>query len=195
MKTLKGVDLEIETPRLLLVTVLPEEYDRMKDSKALPDMWADRGILNPGRVLVDDGGPLPFRIPRILKNSDYAPFSLRLAVLKESHVIIGSSGFHDFPDSAGMIEIGLGVEPPYRRQGFALEILHGMWSWVIAKPDVKTLRYTVSITNEPSIAMVQKLDFTRVGQQIDEEDGPEDIYEMSASEYRRRYFHSSDSTA
>lgn len=195
MNVFSGEDLEIQTPRLLLATVLPAEYDAMVNAKALPEMWADRGILNPNRVLVDDGGPLPFRIPRILKNPDYAPFALRLAVLKESRVIIGSSGFHDFPDSTGMIEIGLGVEPLFRRQGFAMEMLHGMWGWVIANPEVKTLRYTVSITNEPSIAMVKKLDFTCVGQQIDEEDGPEDIYEMSAIEYRRRYFHSSDSTA
>ena len=83
-----------------------------------------------------------------------------------------------------MIEIGLEVLPPFRRQGFALEILHGMWGWVIRKNDVKTLRYTASITNTPSIELVKKLGFTRVGQQIDDEDGPEDIFEMSAVEYR-----------
>ena len=59
-----------------------------------------------------------------------------------------------------------------------------MWGWVIRQHDVKTLRYTVSITNTPSIDLVNKLGFTRVGQQIDDEDGPEDIYEMSAEDYR-----------
>ncbi len=116
-----------------------------------------------------------------------APYLLRLAVLREEGVVIGSSGFHDRPDSGGMIEIGLGVEPAYRGRGLAQEQLHGMWGWVIDQPGVRTLRYTVGVENVVSQAIIRKLDFTHVGQQIDEEDGPEDIFEMDADEYRRRF--------
>jgi RimJ/RimL family protein N-acetyltransferase len=59
-----------------------------------------------------------------------------------------------------------------------------MWSWVIDQPGVQILRYTVSATNAPSMAIINSLGFTNVGQQIDEEDGPEEIFEMSAPDFR-----------
>ena len=86
-----------------------------------------------------------------------------------------------------MVEIGLGIAGPFQNQGFAKETLRGMWLWAIEDSEVKTLRYTVSPRNVPSIRVVQSFGFNLVGQQIDEEDGPEDIYEMSAKEFRRKF--------
>jgi hypothetical protein len=60
-----------------------------------------------------------------------------------------------------------------------------MWLWVIDQPGVSILRYTVSATNKTSVVIINKFGFIHVGQQIDEEDGPEEIYEMSASEFRK----------
>jgi len=110
-----------------------------------------------------------------------------MAVLREEGVIVGSAGFHDLPDSQGMIEIGLGIEPAFRGRGLAQELLHGMWSWVVQQPGVLTLRYTVSPTNAPSVAIIRKCGFQHVGQQWDEVDGVEDIYELSARDYRRNF--------
>jgi len=62
-----------------------------------------------------------------------------------------------------------------------------MWSWVIKEPGVKILRYTVSPDNHPSVHLIEKFGFTHVGQQIDEQDGPEDIYEMSVLAFAQKY--------
>jgi ribosomal-protein-alanine N-acetyltransferase len=86
-----------------------------------------------------------------------------------------------------MVEIGLGIVEPFQNQGFAKETLRGMWLWAIKDIGVKALRYTVSPQNAPSIRVVQSFGFNLVGQQIDEEDGSEDIYEMSAKEFRRKF--------
>lgn len=180
-------DLLISTERLDLHAVLPAEYALLAVDRADSRLWVDRGFANPFRHLVDDPGPLVHRIPRIATDPEAAPYLLRLAVLREAGVVIGSAGFHDRPDESGMIEIGLGVVPEFRGQGYAQEMLHGMWGWVIDQPGVVTLRYTVSPDNAPSQAIIRKLGFTYVGQQIDEEDGPEDIFEMSAAEYRHRH--------
>jgi RimJ/RimL family protein N-acetyltransferase len=61
-----------------------------------------------------------------------------------------------------------------------------MWMWASEQPDVKVFRYTVDPNNEPSVGLVRGLGFKNVGQQIDEEDGPEDIYEMSVEEFCNR---------
>jgi RimJ/RimL family protein N-acetyltransferase len=179
--------LIIATDRLDLHTVLPAEYGLLERDRADPRLWVDRGFANPLGHLVDDPGPLPFRIPRVATDPEAAPFLLRMAVLRQQGIVIGSAGFHARPDDDGMIEIGLGVVPEHRGQGYAQEILHGMWAWVLTMPDVRTLRYTVSADNAPSQAIIRKLRFDFRGEQIDEEDGPEDIFELSAEEYHRRF--------
>lgn len=182
-----GDDRVIVTERLDLHTVLPAEYRLLAVDRADPRLWRDRGFANPLGHLVDEPGPLPYRIPRIEADPQAAPYLLRLAVLRDEGIVIGSAGFHDRPDASGMIEIGLGVVPEFQGRGYAQEMLHGMWGWVIDQPGVVTLRYTVSPDNGPSQAIIRKLGFAHVGQQIDEEDGPEDIFEMSAADYRRRH--------
>lgn len=177
----------IVTPRLELHYVTPAEYERLAVNRADPNLWVDRGFSNPHRHLVDDPGPLPFRIPRIRRQPEAAPYLLRMAVLRDRHEIIGSSGFHDLPDATGMIEIGYGIEPAFRNQGFGKELLHGMWHWVIAQPGVRTLRYTVAPDNAVSQHIVRSLGFIHLGVQQDEQDGPEDIFEMSVEHYVERY--------
>jgi RimJ/RimL family protein N-acetyltransferase len=180
-------DLVISTARLDLQTVLPAEYALLERDRADPRLWVDRGFANPLGHLVADPGPLPFRIPRVAVDPEAAPYLLRMAVLRDEAVIIGSAGFHARPDDEGMIEIGLGIVPERRGQGYAQEVLRGMWAWVLTKPEVRTLRYTVGPDNAPSQAIIRRIGFEYRGQQIDEEDGPEDVFELTADEYRRRF--------
>ena len=116
-----------------------------------------------------------------------AKYLLRVAVLKREQIIIASAGFHDGPDLNGMIEIGFGVDQAYQGKGYGQELLHGMWGWVIENPQVKTLRYTVSPDNLISQHIIKKLRFNLVGEQIDEEDGLEEIYELSADKYQETF--------
>jgi RimJ/RimL family protein N-acetyltransferase len=62
-----------------------------------------------------------------------------------------------------------------------------MWLWVIDQPGVSVLRYTVDPLNEASVGVVKKFGFDYIGQQIDDIDGPEDIYEMSAVDFRHHF--------
>lgn len=177
----------IQTRRLDLHMVLPQEYERLAADAGDPRLWVDRGFANPYGHLRDDPGPLPHRLPLIEANPQSAPYLLRMAVHRVEAVIIGSAGFHGMPDGRGMIEIGVGIEPHWRGQGYATEVLHGMWGWVIDQPGVRVLRYTVSPGNAPSQAIIRRLGFAWRGQQMDPEDGPEDIFEMGADEYRHRF--------
>ena len=142
---------------------------------------------NPHRVLMDESGPLRWRVPQVKLNPSVNKWFVRWIVEKTSREIVGSISFHGPPDEQGMMEIGLGVHPGSHRRGYATEALTGMWSWVIDQPGVKTLRYTVAPDNLASVALIEKFGFACVGQQIDPEDGPEDIYEMSVDEFRRRF--------
>ena len=180
-------DYLIQTPRLDLHAVQPAEYELLSEDRDDPKLWVGRGFGNPHKHLVADPGPLPFRIPRIRKEPALAKYLLRLIVLRERAEIIGSAGFHAGPDEVGMIEIGIRIEPAFQGQGYATEALRGMWGWAVRDELVTTLRYTVSPENERSQAIIKKFGFQLIGQQIDEEDGPEDIYEMSIAEYATKF--------
>lgn len=177
-------DFLIESERLSIFAVNPTEYRKLAVDRADQTLWVDRNVTNPHHYLTENAGPLPFRIPRVAKDPSLVPYLLRMAVLRSSRVIIGSAGFHDGPDENGMIEIGLEIVEEHRGQGLAQELLSAMWDWVVHDSRVKILRYTVSPENAPSQAIIKKFGFAHVGQQIDEEDGPEDIYEVPVHEYR-----------
>lgn len=177
----------ILTPRLelhhLSAQAIIELFEKKNDSVAL----LDRSFTNPHRVLLDSSGPLAWRVPQVKVDPSVNRWFVRYIVLKESQEVIGSTSFHGVPDADGMMEIGLGIEEAFRNKGYAREALAGMWKWVCAYPEVKTLRYTVSPDNLASIAVINYFGFEYKGQQIDEEDGPENIYEKSTKDFMARW--------
>jgi RimJ/RimL family protein N-acetyltransferase len=177
----------IQTERLDLHHIeaadLVNLFEKRDDAQAL----SGKAFTNPLRVLIDFQGPLAWRVPQVKENPEINKWFVRWAVLRSTQEVIGSSSFHGAPDANGMMEIGLGVEEAFTRQGFGREILHGMWGWVVTEPGVKTLRYTVSPTNTASIALINSFGFDFMGEQLDEVDGQESIYEMSADAYRTKF--------
>lgn len=148
---------------------------------------SNRDFTNPLQVLIAESGPLAWRVPQVKSDPTTNKWFVRFIVENSSRIIVGSTSFHGKPDNDGIIEIGLGIEEPYRNQGYAKEALLGMWKWVCRYPEVKTLRYTVSPDNLASVAVINHFGFTYQGQQLDEIDGPENIYEMPAAEFQKRW--------
>jgi RimJ/RimL family protein N-acetyltransferase len=177
----------IVTPRLELHHIsadrLIDLFEKRNDTFAL----SGETFTNPLRNLIDFQGPLAWRVPQVKADPASNKWFVRWIVLKENREIIGSTSFHGAPDEQGMMEIGLGIESQYQNQGYAKESLLGMWRWVLTFPEVKTLRYTVSPENLPSIAVIKYFGFDFKGQQIDEEDGPEDIFEMDRESFLKKW--------
>lgn len=148
---------------------------------------AGRNFTNPHQNLIKSSGPLAWRVPQVKENAEVNKWFVRFIVRADSREIIGSTSFHGAPDASGMIEIGLGIEEAFQRQGFAKEALTGMWLWACESPEVKTLRYTVSPDNLASIKVIEYFGFAFKGQQMDEIDGPENIYEESAKNFKARW--------
>ncbi|CAB4592225.1 MAG: GNAT family N-acetyltransferase [Actinobacteria bacterium] len=82
-----------------------------------------------------------------------------------------------------MLEIGLGVHENFWRRGFGYEALMGMWLWAASLSGVLKFCCTVAPNNEASVGLVRKFGFALVGQQIDDGDGPEDVYEMRVRDF------------
>jgi RimJ/RimL family protein N-acetyltransferase len=177
----------IQTKDLTLYTVELAEYELLEADYAHPKLWLDRGFSDPHKYFLNNRNPIPYRINQVRKDPEVAKYLLRVAVLREGMEIIGSAGFHNLPDENGMIEIGFGIDAAFQNKGYGQQLLHGMWNWVLKDQRVKTLRYTVSPTNLISKQIIQKLEFDLVGEQLDDVDGAEEIYELSTADYKLRF--------
>ncbi len=177
----------IKTPRLDLHHVSAEDLITLFEDPDDLSIYEGRPYSNPHRQLMDDKGPLAWRVPQVKQDPSLNRWFVRWVVLRSSGEIVGSTSFHGAPDSAGMIEIGLGIHETFRNNGYAKETLLGMWRWVLIDPRVQTLRYSVSVTNAPSIRVIESFGFHYKAEQIDEEDGPESIYEMERDEFLEKF--------
>ena len=102
------------------------------------------------------------------------------AVDDHTGLVIGFAGYHGPPDAAGMVEIGYEVGPAHRRRGYGHAIVEVMVERARAEPAVRTVRATISPANTASRALVAAHGFVAVGEQWDDEDGLEIIYEIMA---------------
>lgn len=177
----------IETNRLVLHHICAEDLITLFEDPENQSIYEGKSYSNPHRQLMDDSGPLAWRVPQVKVDPRLNRWFVRWIVLRSTGEIIGSTSFHGAPDAVGMVEIGLGIQESFRNMGFAKEALLGMWRWALSDSEVKVLRYTVSVENAPSIRVIESFGFHYQGEQIDEEDGPESIYEMSRDEFLEKF--------
>jgi len=169
-------------PRLDLVLVTVEQLlSRAPDHDGEPVPLA---YDDPYDVLHPDRSPIAWRIPMVREDPSCNPWLIRLAVDRATGTIVGLGNFHAPPDGRGMVEIGYRVIPEHRRHGYGREMAETMWRAAAAHPDVRVLRASVSPDNAPSRAIVEGAGLVKVGEQWDDEDGLEWIYEAPASTFR-----------
>jgi [ribosomal protein S5]-alanine N-acetyltransferase len=90
---------------------------------------------------------------------------------------IGTLGFHGPPDAQGRVEVGYRIEPPYRRRGYTSEAVRALFDWAAREHGIRRFVASVSPTNGPSLALIRGLGFSQVGEQMDEIDGLELVFE------------------
>jgi ribosomal-protein-alanine N-acetyltransferase len=91
------------------------------------------------------------------------------------------AGFHGPPNEEGMVEVGYQVDPAQRRRGYARQALETLLAVAHHRHDVRVVRATISPSNAPSLALVGGYGFVETGEQWDDEDGLEIIFERQTS--------------
>lgn len=120
-----------------------------------------------------------FRAVQAIQTPEDLPWITGVLWDDSEEVAVGLSGFHAAPDDDGMVEVGYGVDPAYRRRGYARAALEIAIERSRSEPDVRTLRATISPDNEASLALIRQYPFVHNGEQWDEEDGVELIFELT----------------
>jgi RimJ/RimL family protein N-acetyltransferase len=124
---------------------------------------------------------LQFRIVDLADDPAAQPWLGRAIVLTEpdgTRRFVGTAGFHAPPDADGRVEVGYRVEPAFRRQGVAGEVVRSLFDWAAREHGIRRFRAAVAPGNVPSLALISRLGFRQVGVQIDDIDGEELVYEL-----------------
>jgi RimJ/RimL family protein N-acetyltransferase len=109
------------------------------------------------------------------------PWLLRAIVVSrpvDARRVIGYLNFHAGPDAGGMVEIGYSLLPDARGQGYAIEAVRAAFAWATREFGIGHFRASVAPGNQRSENLIRKLGFVQTGQQWDDRDGLELVYEL-----------------
>ncbi|HSO93509.1 MAG TPA: adenylate kinase [Candidatus Dormibacteraeota bacterium] len=167
----------LETARLRLLLLSPDAIRRLLagDRQSAEQIV---GLPLPSYF----GGPadetfLRLQLQRIERLPAAPGWTVRLIVTRKEPAIIGSAGFHGPPALVGRAEIGYTVFPPWRGQGYATEAVRALIGWATEK-GAPSVFLSISPGNQASLAIARRLDFRLVGEQEDEVDGRELVFEL-----------------
>jgi ribosomal-protein-alanine N-acetyltransferase len=120
------------------------------------------------------------RSGQLVEDPASAGWITRIIVDVDRELVVGRAGYHGPPDARGMVEVGYAVDPPHRGRGYARAALLELLDRAAREPSVTTVRATISPANHASRRLVLQCGFREVGEQWDDEDGLETIFEVPA---------------
>jgi ribosomal-protein-alanine N-acetyltransferase len=126
---------------------------------------------------------LSHRIEQMRRDPGVQCWLARAIVLREpGRRMVGNVGFHgqpgvNAPGHERALEIGYGILPEHRRQGYATEAVTALLQWARGE-GIDHFVASVAPDNEPSLAIIRKLGFVRTGEHMDDEDGLEHVFEL-----------------
>jgi RimJ/RimL family protein N-acetyltransferase len=158
-----GASLCTERLELLPITlgvveaVMRGERARVEElaGARLPEAW-------PGRALIERA--FSVSLDAIRADPEKRLWGDRLLVTRgEGRRIVGSVVFHGRPGDDGLCEIGYGVEEASQRQGYATEAVAAAVAWALEQPEVNVIQATTFGWHLPSIRVLAKTGFVRMG--------------------------------
>jgi [ribosomal protein S5]-alanine N-acetyltransferase len=181
-ETLASVDVSaISARRLDLVSMGPALLVALLEGRrdeaagvlgaTFPDWWPD----------AIDARFLRVRLEDMRSDPDAQQWLLRALVRRGPvRLFVGHAGFHGTPrleESRRTLELGYAIFPSQRGHGYATEAVEALIDWAHERHGIRHFIASVGPDNHPSLAIVRKLGFVRTGQQWDDEDGLELVFE------------------
>jgi len=163
---------EVSLHRLDLATIKALARGDLSSARGSSGLALDPHLVAPGSRSV-----WQIRSAQLDEHPEHGPWITRALTLGDE--VVGKAGFHGPPEAGtGMVEIGYSVAPVRRRQGLARAAFRLMRGVAAHAADVHVLRATVSPDNAASRSLVLSEGLVEVGEQWDEEDGLEIVYEV-----------------
>jgi RimJ/RimL family protein N-acetyltransferase len=174
----------ILSDRLELVSVSPEILEALLDGRAEDAARLMDGELANGWPGGHEGF-FKLRLDQMQRDPPIQPWLIRGLVLRDGRAVVGHAGFHGPPGVNGKrdpdaVELGYEVFEPYRGRGLATEAASALIGWAREEHGIRRFIVSIAPTNDPSLAIAAKLGFVHTGEQWDDEDGLELVFELEA---------------
>jgi ribosomal-protein-alanine N-acetyltransferase len=151
--------VNIETERLLLVCLLPE------DIEALIAGDAKRVALQTGFTFPPDdpnrGVDLSWHLRALRTDRTQLAWRIRVIVERSSNTVVGSINLKGPPNADGDVEIGWGLNENARRKGYATEASAAVINWAIKRRGVTSVSATIPDDNYASQRVAARLGLVR----------------------------------
>jgi RimJ/RimL family protein N-acetyltransferase len=173
----------ISSERLELIVLSPQAMEALVEGRqsdaereldaTIPLDWPDE----------HDARFLRYRMRQLERSPGTEPWLVRAVILRgPDRELIGHAGFHGQPGVNGKndpeaVELGYTIFTAHRGRGYATEAAQALMTWAHAEKGIRRFIASVSPTNDPSLAIVRKLGFVQTGEQWDDEDGLELVFE------------------
>jgi len=169
-----GQEFQLETDRLKL---LPLSLDDLLLEIRNPRLLAERlgvapPMVAPGEefreILRGVAAEMSGDIGRTGPGADGPAWPLRWVIVgKEDGRIIGGFIWKGRPDAHGKVEIGYGLDEPYRGRGYMTEALREVAGWALRQPHVVAVLAETEKGNTASHRVLAKAGFTRFAETED----------------------------
>jgi len=73
--------------------------------------------------------------------------------------VIGGVGFKNAPDASGKVEIGYGLDPAFRGNGYMREAVIAICEWAFTNHKIRSVLAEVEDGNTPSLRVLQRAGF------------------------------------
>ncbi len=143
----------VQSQRLLLRPKTMEEMKQLKETEPDAELKQAYG------EMIDVMNSLPGR----------EEWASDWSILLRSGEVVGGIGFKGVPDENGYVEIGYGIDEPYRRHGYATEATAALVRWALGQPGVQCVQAQIEDGNEISQKVLLTNGFLRNGRG---EEGP-----------------------
>jgi len=132
-----------------------------------------KGLAPPGLALPDT----PIEQPEVLQMLADLAIRVSMAFLPAAWMIVDQAEIVGLcsvlrPPVDGAVDIGYGIAPGRRGRGFAGQAVGEIVAWASSAPGVTAVTAETGRDNLPSQRVLQRNGFARVGQRIDDDDGP-----------------------
>jgi RimJ/RimL family protein N-acetyltransferase len=160
----------VSMSRAVLVALLEGSRDEALIGAKIPAWWpeeTDRRFL---RLRVQDIDRDPNAEPWLLWALVHRGFERRM---------VGYAGFHGPPAPTNpKLELGYAIFPAFQGRGYAAEAARALMGWARVRHGIGHFVVSIAPGNEPSLALARRLGFVQTGEQWDDEDGVELVFEL-----------------
>jgi [ribosomal protein S5]-alanine N-acetyltransferase len=173
----------IVSDRLELILLSPQAIEAILEGRRADAERELDASIPAGWPNEHDAGFLRYRQRQLERTPQAEPWLVRAVILREpARRMIGHAGFHGQPGVNGKqdpeaVELGYTIFEQHRGHGYATEAAQALMDWAEAEKGIHRFIASVAPTNDPSLAIVKKLGFVQTGEQWDEEDGLELVFE------------------